>query len=148
MRLMSSSSSFASSSLDLTLATSSDLILQICLIMALSGLSWSVAKFHWHGTWGSAHKSCIHGHRSCKRGGRMLELVNYKKILKTFFLPFSIEILAIRYCQTVKALTILLLEEWLKIFTRPANTCTCPLKAYFIETTRRIWLIFYVTFIQ
>ena len=36
MRLRSSSWSFASSSLDLTLATSSGLILQICLIMALS----------------------------------------------------------------------------------------------------------------
>ena len=36
MRSRSSSSSFASSSLDLTLATSSGLILQICLIMALS----------------------------------------------------------------------------------------------------------------
>ena len=36
MRSRSSSWSFASSSLDLTLATSSGLILQICLIMALS----------------------------------------------------------------------------------------------------------------
>ena len=36
MRLRSSSSSFASNSLDLTVATSSGLILQICLIMALS----------------------------------------------------------------------------------------------------------------
>ena len=46
MRLRSSSSSFASRSLDLTVATSSGLILQICLIMALSlrcRLSWSVA---------------------------------------------------------------------------------------------------------
>ena len=36
MRSRSSSSSFASNSLDLTVATSSGLILQICLIMALS----------------------------------------------------------------------------------------------------------------
>ena len=36
MRLRSSSSSFASNSLDLTVATSSGLILQMCLIMALS----------------------------------------------------------------------------------------------------------------
>ena len=36
MRTRSSSSSFASYSLDLTVATSSGLILQICLIMALS----------------------------------------------------------------------------------------------------------------
>ena len=36
MRLRSSSSSFASNSLNLTVATSSGLILQICLIMALS----------------------------------------------------------------------------------------------------------------
>ena len=55
MRSRSSSSSFASNLLDLTVATSSGLILQICLIMALScaasaaGSFWSVAKFHWHG---------------------------------------------------------------------------------------------------
>ena len=36
MRLRSSSSSFASNSLDLTVATSSGLMLQICLIKALS----------------------------------------------------------------------------------------------------------------
>ena len=55
MRSKSSSSSFASNSLDLTVATSSGLILQICLIMALSlccrfilvsgqvSLAWSMA---------------------------------------------------------------------------------------------------------
>ena len=67
------SPSFASNSLDLTVATSSALILQICLITTLSaaGSSWSVAKFHLHGAWRSARKSCIHGHVSCKRGGGM-----------------------------------------------------------------------------
>ena len=49
MRLRSSSSRLASNSLDLTMATSSGLILQICLIMALSLRYKSVAKFHWHG---------------------------------------------------------------------------------------------------
>ena len=37
--------------------------------------SWSVAKFHWHRAWRSTCKSFIHGHVSCKRGGRMWELV-------------------------------------------------------------------------
>ena len=72
IRSRSSSSSFASSSLDLTTATSSDLILQICLIIALSLrckrcrfvlVSGQVSLCR------SAHKSCIHGHGSCKRGG-------------------------------------------------------------------------------
>ena len=40
-----------------------------------AGSSWSVAKFHWHGAWPSACKSCTHGHVSCKRGGGMWELV-------------------------------------------------------------------------
>ena len=77
MRSRSSSSSFASNSLDLNVATSSGLILQICLIMAqptaasAAGWFWSVAKFHWHGAWRSARKSCTHGHLSCKRGGGM-----------------------------------------------------------------------------
>ena len=77
IRSRSSSSSFASYWLDLTVAKSSGLILQICLIMALSlrckrcrfvlvsgqvSLAWSMC---------SAHKSCIHGHVSCKRGGGM-----------------------------------------------------------------------------
>ena len=76
MRLRSSS--FASSSLDLTLASSSGLIQLICLISdhgpiiaSAAGSPWSVAKFNWHGAWSSAHKSCIHGHVSCLRGGRM-----------------------------------------------------------------------------
>ena len=66
MRLWSSSSRFASSSLYLTMAISSGLILQISLIMGLSVRCRFilVAKFHWHGTWRSAGKSCIHGHRS------------------------------------------------------------------------------------
>ena len=70
------SSSFASKSLDLTVATSSGLILQICLIMALSlrckccrfvlvqvSLALSMAL--------RTQELCIHGHVSCKRGGRM-----------------------------------------------------------------------------
>ena len=50
MRSRSSNSSFASSSKDLTVATSSGLILQICLIMpyhcaaSTAGLSWSVVN--------------------------------------------------------------------------------------------------------
>ena len=58
LRMRSRSSSFASSSLDLRVATFSDLIMQICLIMALSlcgrfilvngQSSWSMAKFYWH----------------------------------------------------------------------------------------------------
>ena len=77
MRLRSSISSFTSSSLDLTVTTSSGLILQIYLIIALQALqvsSWSMAKFHWHGAWRSASKSCIHDHGSCKRDGRMRPL--------------------------------------------------------------------------
>ena len=38
----------------------------------VAGSSWSVAKFHWHGAWRSARKSCIHGQGSCKRGGGMM----------------------------------------------------------------------------
>ena len=79
MRSRSSSWSFASSLLDLTLATSSGLILQICLIMALSlrckhcrfVLVSGQVSLAWH----SACKSCTHGHGSCKRGGGMWELV-------------------------------------------------------------------------
>ena len=74
MRLRSSNSIFAIYWLNLTVATSSGLILQICLIRpyhCAAGSFWSVAKFHWHGAWHSAHKSCIHGHVSCKRDGWM-----------------------------------------------------------------------------
>ena len=73
MRSRSSSSNFASSSLDLTLAMSSGLILQICLIMALSlsckgwSYTWSTAKFHWYGTWRSAGKRCPHGQGSLRQ---------------------------------------------------------------------------------
>ena len=69
MRSGSSSSSFASSSLDLTVATDTAELsdhgpvigLQVCLGQ------WPGLK--WHGAWPSAHKSCIHGHRFYKRGG-------------------------------------------------------------------------------
>ena len=44
-------------------------------VASAAGSSWEVAKFHWHGAWRSAHKSCTHGHGSCKRGGGMWELV-------------------------------------------------------------------------
>ena len=64
----------SSSLLDLTVATSSGLILQICLIIrtyhcvaCAAGSSWLVAKFHWRGAWCSARKSCKHGYGSCKR---------------------------------------------------------------------------------
>ena len=68
MRLRSSSSSFASNLLDLTVATSSGLILQICLIMALS-LCCKRCRFVLVSgqvslAWRSARKSCIHGHVS------------------------------------------------------------------------------------
>ena len=74
MRSRSSSSSFASSWLELTMATSSGLMLQICLIMALSlrcrlflvsgqdSLAWSlVLRTQELYTWPQA----------CKRGGGM-----------------------------------------------------------------------------
>ena len=63
LKMRSESSSFASNLLYLTVATSSGLILQICLIMALSlpckhcRSSWSAAKFHWHGAWPSAPRA-------------------------------------------------------------------------------------------
>ena len=77
MRSRSSSSSFASNSLDLTVATSSGLILQICMIMALSlpcrfvlqvsgqvSLAWSMVLR-------TQELYSIHGHVSCKRSGGM-----------------------------------------------------------------------------
>ena len=66
MRSRSSSSRFASSSLYLTVAISSGLMLQICLIMGLSMRCRFVlvAKFHWHGAWRPKGKSCIHGRGS------------------------------------------------------------------------------------
>ena len=73
MRSRSSSSSFAINSLDLAVATSSGLILQICLIMALSfrckrcRFVLVSGKFPWHGAWRSVRKSCIHGHMSLVR---------------------------------------------------------------------------------
>ena len=33
-------------------------------------------------------------------------------------------------------IALVLQDEWLTIFTCPANTCTCPLKAYAIKNTR------------
>ena len=73
MRSRSSNSSFASNSLDFTVAKSSGLILQICLIMALSLHCKCCRLFLVSGqvslAWRSARKSCIHDHVSCKRGG-------------------------------------------------------------------------------
>ena len=60
IRSRSLRSSFASSSLDLAVATSSGLILQNCLIMALS--FHCKHKFPWHGAWRCTHKGCSHGH--------------------------------------------------------------------------------------
>ena len=77
MRSRSSSSSFASNLLHLTVATSSGLILQICLIMALSlrcKRCWFVlvsGQVSLALSMVLPRKSCIHGHESCKRGGRM-----------------------------------------------------------------------------
>ena len=34
-------------------------------------------------------------------------------------------------------IALVLQDEWLTIFTRPANTCTCPLKAYAINNIRK-----------
>ena len=73
--------SHASSSVDLMLAVSCGLTLQICLIIALSfpadtgGWALLMAKFHWHGALHSAHKSCTHNHMSRKRGGGKRDLV-------------------------------------------------------------------------
>ena len=57
---MRSRSNFASCSLNLRVVMSSGLILQICLILALSflseGLAWSMAKLHWRGALYSSHK--------------------------------------------------------------------------------------------
>ena len=33
-------------------------------------------------------------------------------------------------------IALVLQGEWLTVFTRPANTCTCPLKAYAIQNIR------------
>ena len=75
MRSRSSSSSLPSSLLDLTVATSSCLLLQICLIMALS-LRCKHCRFVLVSgrvslAWRPARKSCIHCQGSCKRGVRM-----------------------------------------------------------------------------
>ena len=80
MKSRSSSSSFASSSLDLTIRWPHPLAWYCKSIWSwpyhwAGGSSWSVAKFHWHGAWCSAPKCCIHGPGSCKRGGEMWELV-------------------------------------------------------------------------
>ena len=80
MRSKSSMPSRTSSSLDLVVTMYCSLILQICLITALStvdagDLALSMAKFYWHGALRSAHKSCTHGHMSWKRGGVKRELV-------------------------------------------------------------------------
>ena len=58
MRLRSSSSSFASSSLNLTVATSSGLIVQICLIMALS-LHCKVHLGQWPSFTGMEHGASL-----------------------------------------------------------------------------------------
>ena len=72
MRSRSSSSSFANSSLDLTVATSCGLILQICLIMTLSlrcrfVLVNGQVSLAW---WRTARKSCIHVRGSCNKRWR------------------------------------------------------------------------------
>ena len=63
--------SHASSSVDLMVAVSCGLTLQICLIIArchfaadAGGRALLVAKFHLHGALRSAHTSCKHGHMS------------------------------------------------------------------------------------
>ena len=77
MRSRSSSSSFASRWLDCTVAKSSGLILQICLIMALS--------LHCRSVWinghiftgvkqDAPHARDTHSKRSCKRGGGISSL--------------------------------------------------------------------------
>ena len=38
-------------------------------------------------------------------------------------------------------IALILQDEWLTIFTRPANTHTCHLKAYAIKTIRELYLI-------
>ena len=85
---------FNSSSLDHTMATSSGLILQICLIMVLLcaastvGSARSTAKFHLHGALHSAHKSCTHmtAGCNCKRSGEMQQIAPW-----TSSTPFSYE---------------------------------------------------------
>ena len=71
----SSSPSFASNLLDLTSATSFGLMLRICLIMALS-LRCNRCRFVLVSgqvllAKSMAHKSCVHGQGSYKRGGGM-----------------------------------------------------------------------------
>ena len=62
------------------MATSLGMILNFCLIMvqpcdaSAEGSAWSKAIFHWCGEWCFTHKSCTHGHMTCKRVGRMLEM--------------------------------------------------------------------------
>ena len=77
IRSMSSRSRYASIFLDLTVVTYFGMILKICLIVAQSwaasaeGSAWPTTKFHSHGGWCSTHKSCTHGHMTCKSSGGM-----------------------------------------------------------------------------
>ena len=78
MRSRYSSSSFASSSLDLTVATSSSLILQICLIMALSDHGPVIALQVRLGQWpsftgmehGAPHSRAVYMAKGLVRAGR------------------------------------------------------------------------------
>ena len=36
---------------------------------------------------------------------------------------------------------LVLQDEWLSLFTRPANTCTCPLKVFAIKNIRELYAI-------
>ena len=38
-------------------------------------------------------------------------------------------------------IALVLQNGWLTIFTRPANTCTCPLKAYAIKNIRELYVV-------
>ena len=46
-------------------------------------------------------------------------------------------------CRGQKYFNIVLVlqDEWLTIFNRPPNTCTCPLKAYSIKNIREFYVI-------
>ena len=82
MRPRSSIPSPASSSMDLMVAVSCGLTLQICLIILCHfaadavGRALVLAKFHWHGALRSTHTCCTHSHVSCKKRGRKRELVS------------------------------------------------------------------------
>ena len=73
----------------------------------------------------------------CRSYHLQVAMINKPSDNRVIWMIFSSHLRGKKYYIIV----LFLQDKWLTIFIRPANTCTCPLKAYAIKNIRELYVI-------